>query len=961
MTVRVERPCANEPSTAATDELGAYIVYMRGSLTSAQSTVTVSDPVSRPRYEPSSQTVTVRLPAPGSASSSSSASSSASSEVIGVEVIGGDFSLLHVITPSVTPAAVRPGAPLTLSAATTAPSSAKVVAELPDGTTVDLQQGFGPDANGWTDWSGTTTVAANSADGSYEIQFCAIADSFTGNCSAAAAAESSGGSRVLSTLTKAKSYIVDSRPPEIDPTSFTPADFGNTVFAVGTTLAVQLRDAGPAGIDIASATVVLHDVTAGSSQTISGAGVSYDPSTQWLRAPLSTLSEGHVYRAALHVRDHAGNSLDVSHAPGNQGGGFLVTTAAPAATTAEIPATPCRLESGTTLATKTAICENVPLAFGSAAVSVGATRRPGAGYARHSVPLDGAIISTGGLPGLPAHNRNDPGWAPRAADLLFEVPSSAAPQTVMASARTIDLPELRVEVPATWTSADLSMPSTTTTPSLDVCADPTTRLDVAYCSPDPLASQYLVKLDAGTDVAAKAAAHATASGGRLERVYGLGYRVTAPYGGLARIAADLSVEYVERFILRTGPVDAATARAAVAVTLSADGLPEGLSDLQGATVGAARFAPGVPGGLAGYEVPLYRDGVMVGYGITSASFEAASVLRIAHGDLDARVAERRTELEELAGATVVATELRHGSPFTEVAHFTLNDGRVFDVYVNRQEPLSLATLGEVRGSAFRPAIPADLELDHQRMWNASTTESSMRSCLPGEITVTASSSSDMRSICGGGGGGGGGGSPPPVETVYVPGGNAFPNYQWHRGCVPTAAAMVEAYWSEHGRRSIMSQTAYAAAFADPDGDSSESRALINEIRSHLQTDSENNTSTGNIEPGIEAFERSKGVDRPAHKRDPVHASQLKDQINNKKEPAVFSITDWNFECSTCPPNGYNSHDTKIDHAVALIGYHSRDGKCYMIVHTDAKVDGDAMVLMDSSTWDHAQFDYPTDR
>lgn len=961
MRVRVAKPCPNDPATTTTDSLGGYVLYMQGTLTSAQADVTVTDAAAVPRYESRTQTVTVRLPAPGGSGASESTAA------VGEPTLtNNNFGLLYVMTPQVTPGALRPGVDLSFKASTSAPPPtspthrSRVIAQLGTARNELVQQGA-PDAQGWTAWENSVAIASSTPDGHYTVKFCVLDATYAGgNCDDALAAEAANGVRIVSSLVKIESYVIDGTVPVIEPTSFMPADFGNMAFGSNPVLGVRMRDAGPSGLNTSTVKVVLRDETSGTESSFTGDQLVYTPATEWLRvAPEDDLVTGHVYRMSIDVEDKAGNVLRVSQNSAEQGGGFLVSSAVPSATTASIAPKRCRLEPGKTVATKTAVCEDVPVAFSVAQVALGPSRRSGAGFVAHTVPLTAATISTNGLPGVPAHNANDPAWGAKTADLLFEAPASMTDRVVAAGDKTITVGPLRVEVPATWTEASLSMPSTNTTARLDACADATASVGAAPCSPDPLSSQFIVKVaDGVTDISALAASSVEAAGGRVEMVYGRGYRATVPFRRLATIEQNPQIVALERFAFRTGHVDAETARAAVVDVLSTPQLAEGLADLAAATVGFPRLVPGVGDGPAGYEVPLYSGSAMVGFAITSASFEQPPVLRITHGDLDARVAVRRAELEALTSSTVIDTQLRHGWSLSEVARFTLADGTIADVYVDSREPLEMGDIGQILSRPDRPALPPDDQLDHQRLWNASTNKTATRPCLPGGVVTMRPSSTATNTSCGGGGGG----LPaaPEAERRYVPGGEAFPNYNWYRGCTPTAAAMVEAYWSQRGEgfRHIMSTEDYAAAMADPDH--AAAHTLITSLRYHLQTNNDDLTTMSRIDEGMEEFEASRYVYRPTHVRDPVHAAQLKDQINNKQEPAVFSLTNWNFHCTTCGPTGYNStKGDKIDHSVALIGYQVTNGKTYMIVHTDAAVDGDALVLMSDSTWDHAQFDYPT--
>lgn len=122
-----------------------------------------------------------------------------------------DFVLKHDMTASLSPAAIRSGESLSITASTTAPPpsenpGSRVIAQLPSGLSKNLTQGA-TDSNGWTTWTGTHTPPAG--DGTFTIKVCGVRETFVGNCDQAASINPA------QTVTRVVSlqYKVDDSPP----------------------------------------------------------------------------------------------------------------------------------------------------------------------------------------------------------------------------------------------------------------------------------------------------------------------------------------------------------------------------------------------------------------------------------------------------------------------------------------------------------------------------------------------------------------------------------------------------------------------------------------------------------------------------------------------------------------------------------------------------------------------------
>lgn len=344
---------------------------------------------------------------------------------------------------------------------------------------------------------------------------------------------------------------------------------------------------------------------------------------------------------------------------------------------------------------------------------------------------------------------------------------------------------------------------------------------------------------------------------------------------------------------------------------------------------------------ASEPIPLSSQGQTAGYAITGAEFESTPVLRLTHGDLARRTAERRAELETITGHQVVEQSYLHLDSHSEAARFRLDDGSVTDVDLNAGG--SITHLGPFTAASDRPASGGDQALENEYAWGMSVGDASL---LPTVLPIAT-------------------GPLPPLPTVptikYVPdGGPTFPNYTWYRGCTPTAASMTEAYWSRHGRPSLMSSTDYALAAADPYGDSAASRALIDQIANWMGTDANGGTLLTNIGPGIRAFEQSKGVNRTVVTVANPTRTRFLSQIDSERVPATASFIGWLMKPITPAPGYgvYAANNKRIDHSTALMGYFiDQNNVKYMVIHDDFKLDGETIVAWNND-WSISQFDYP---
>ena len=787
-------------------------------------------------------------------------------------------------------------------------------------------------------WTAPINLSAGTPEATYSMSFQAR------DCASGTALTSTGSA----------SYTVDNTAPTVPIETILPLDFGNTVFPTSQRIMARVYDAG-SGVSASNSRIVVDDTTANTTAVITGSGLGL--SNSWLRTAPRSLVDGHVYRVHVTAVDRAGNSRVVSQRPADEGGGFLATHVGTSLTKASIPITTCDLTAGSTPATKKATCANVPVKLDATTVTLGGSRHgPNSGFVEQEVPLRTVKVTTGGIKeaGISAFNSSDSAWSPKLKPMRFDVAgpfngNSALP--VPATTARINETTLTVEVPAAWQDAQIFMDAVdTTSSSTGACADPTVTNAALTCTPDPVASRYVFRLkDTTVDLAATEAAMVAGTGGSVDDSYAAGFRATLPVSAALKLARDARTGAAERFVAPTGTVTSAQAALAVTHFLTSE-LPEGLADLQDATVGVPAFLPAAAeGGLAAWHVPLIVDQATKGYAIVAASTHDAPVQRLAHGDLVARASARRAELEALSGQGVVSEQMRHVDTLTESMAFTLQDGRVVYVDLNATD-INLNATSYVLAEA--PPRGGNRSYLSQQRWaqllGMPTTSDEVVICQPPIATGTNSAREsgcediDVTHYS--------------AESKYVPHGVGSANWNWYLGCSPTAGSMLMGYWSLLGFPMLMSPADYAAAQSDPDGRSPQSEHLIDLLRQYMGSTWDANrrwwgTQLADILPGIQDYEWDRGVIRYGGEKTNPKYKDWKYTVNTRQVPMVGSFIGWMIKAIT-PGSGYVDITTRMNHSVFVIGYYTenftaRDGKTYvneyLIIHTEAKSDGDAIV------------------
>lgn len=282
-----------------------------------------------------------------------------------------------------------------------------------------------------------------------------------------------------------KSVSVDTVGPSIS--DLLPEDHANTIFASQPLLA-RVDDSGGSGVAPGTIVFTLTDETLATNQSYSNGQLNYDSASKWAKTPPVPLIEGHVYRAGISLEDQAGNRGSRAHLATSAGGGFLATQAIISQAQALIPRTDCSVSNELDpTGMKTATCVNVQLHIESATAQVNGTRHPGRGLAVFSVPLNSAVISSavGGLEVfLPAYRDGETQWDPKQKLVTFDVPSeSFQAQTYAVPQYNAEIGILTTKVPATWSSAVLSMPAVLVNGEVPACSDPTVPTDMR-CQPD---------------------------------------------------------------------------------------------------------------------------------------------------------------------------------------------------------------------------------------------------------------------------------------------------------------------------------------------------------------------------------------------------------------------------------------------------------------------------------------------
>ena len=863
-----------------------------------------------------------------------------------VDVSPVDFSLLYQMSPpSVGPMSSSGGSvSRTLNITTKAPqpgvpgTAGASCVEVGDSRTAQTSAAtYVSSANGTATWTWTLSVPQGTAENIYSLTFVAK------DCSTGTALTGSAG----------RSYTVDNTAPRLAVRDILPLDFGNTIFTAQRVMG-RVYDSGGSGINVSQSSIVLEDVTAGTSSTITGSSLSYV--NGYLRTPQRTLVDGHVYRVTVTAKDNAGNSSTVAQAPAADGGGFLVTHFAAQPTLGNIPLTDCAVAPGSTALTTKVTCSNVPLHLDATAAVVGGSRTgPQTGYVDQRISLATARVTNSSLRAaglsVAAYKENDAAWAPKTRSQRFDVPSAVSEDytaTVQQHDSHLSEATLTVEVTGQWGDAQIFMDPVATTASVAAssCQDPSASSAAVACVPDPVSSRYLVWFKPSvTDVQAAAAAEAAAAGGVVDDVYSDGFRLTAPWRGVAGLVSDGRNRGLERFNLPVGDVNATDAARLVRNYLARGNVLDAAPKLQSATVGSPVLAPSASGdGTGVWIVPLIdADGLTAGYATTSNRYDGVPMIRVAHGDPFVRAAERRAEVEAATSKGVVGQMYQHVDFLTEGVRFTLDDGSVVHAELT-SEPLDLDVLG-YSPKGYKPAPGGDTALEFQDEWGnylnrPARSGSSSSSCWGWQLGFCPAPKTPTRN--------------------YVPDSEGnFPNYEWHRGCTPTAAAMMEAYYSRHGRPTLMSEGDYQRAMLDPYGPVVQ--RFIDGIGDAMGTftDGSGGTPWNNIRQ-YHDWEVARGVNRGNNELtwagNGSYDQTIKPAINAGK-PMVTSFSGWDVRTKT-PAPGYGGMND-IAHSTVTFGYYiDTDDKKYLIMHTDAVVDGDAIVRYDKSLFDYGQFNWP---
>lgn len=396
-----------------------------------------------------------------------------------------DFTMLYLLTASVTPAAFN-SVPreLSLSASSTAPATTCVTATVsPSGSVVSLT--LSSMQAGLRTWTGSYLVPAGTWDGQYLITYQGAV------CT---------GSPLLTNSTGA-TYTLDRVAPIVDSSTITPLDHGNTAFA-SQPLEARVSDEGGAGVDSTSVrfTLVDQDDTVSpptvTTTEYSGASVSYVISSRWAKTIDVPILIGHRYHVSVRASDLAGNSTSAAHSTASSGGGFVRTTVSVQPSQASIPSTQCELSDPDLLAQKTVTCRAVPLNLDGGTVTIGTTLHAGFGYLEQRVGLETALLrgKAGGveLPPQSPYDSGDPAWGPRVLSTQFTVMDvTLAQQTVELPKVHATLGTLTAKVAAIWTEASLEMTAVSATldAQYEIAGVPGCR-DVSNatfgCSPDPI-------------------------------------------------------------------------------------------------------------------------------------------------------------------------------------------------------------------------------------------------------------------------------------------------------------------------------------------------------------------------------------------------------------------------------------------------------------------------------------------
>ncbi|MBI4729104.1 MAG: S8 family serine peptidase [Acidobacteria bacterium] len=396
-------------------------------------------------------------------------------------------------------------------------------------------------------------------------------------------------------------YTVDNTPPEIDPRTLMPQDFGNTVHESGV-LAVRLADSR-SGVNPSSVAFTLTDATTNANSTYSA---SYDPSSGWAKTTEVSFLLGHLYSSAVQAADRAGNAAALGQASPESLGGFLRISVAPGSAGAEIPTTPCRVvDQGplgpgqqSSVGAKRVVCENVPVDFAASEVSVSGNHHPvpDTAFVEQQAPLEGAVFVTS-IAGVEMTQPAFGTGANLTTSMPYEVPALLdGPTSLPVAPKRSVIAEVTGSVSATWQNAWIRMTTAATTPSVASCKDPTSSTAPVPCTPDPLLHRYIVVLqDTVPDPAQVASEHAASYTAEVRQVFRHALKAYAAYipaPSIQAVAADSRVAFVVRDIAGTlmleGSLQTGLGQCGI---VGGQILPCGVSKIR--AVGKANRGPGV--------------------------------------------------------------------------------------------------------------------------------------------------------------------------------------------------------------------------------------------------------------------------------------------------------------------------------------------------------------------------------
>jgi hypothetical protein len=366
------------------------------------------------------------------------------------------------------------------------------------------------------------------------------------------------------------------------------------------------------------------------------------------------------------------------------------------------------------------------------------------------------------------------------------------------------------------------------------------------------------------------------------------------------------------------------AAAAVGQTVTQD-----FAALRDAAAGTPIYESGVAGGDAAFVVPFVdSSGKQLGYVVTSASFDRTPILRISTGSWSSISSRRLNALRAGAGAPVVRVSTVHVDAFTEGAEATLADGSQATIVFDSGRMIR----GQVRRDAAAHVPTTGTE---RQQWG------SLLSTRPFAALVTTAHAD-------------------PTSAYTIPG---MPNYEWYKGCTPTAGFMTLAYWTAHGY-SMMATTDYTlsqggggSSNTSPPTPTPGTASYITQLANDMHTDAGGGTYDTNDKSGLSAYLQQRGYPGLVNEWLNPAPYNVVSQWTMNGYPIMGGFSGWLYYSPTgIYYDGYAP--TRIDHSVAIYGYQYNDTTgSYMILRDDAVEDGANMVAWDGN-WSSNQLDIP---